>query len=120
MAHTFPLDLDQILQRLPQDLEAVGVPGLVMSLITENRVVATYAFGVKSTASKQPMTADTVFQAASLSKPVFASAVIGLYEDGIIDQSGTVILTNGSGGLKLCERIVCGVTGHEHAAFLWL
>ena len=33
---------------------------------------------------------------------------------------GIVILTNANRGLKICERIVRTVTGHDLAAFLWL
>jgi hypothetical protein len=48
----------------------------------------------------------------------------GLFENFALgnprERSGIVILTNGSGGLKVCERIVRRITGHEHAAFLWI
>lgn len=47
---------------------------------------------------------------------VFENFAIG----NLVEQSGLVILTNGSGGLKLCERLVRTLTGHEHSAFLWL
>jgi CubicO group peptidase (beta-lactamase class C family) len=66
-------------------MEVAGVPGLVMTIIAENQAVSTYAVGVKSTATNEPVAADTVFQAASLSKPVFAYAVLCLHESGGID-----------------------------------
>jgi hypothetical protein len=48
----------------------------------------------------------------------------GLFENFALGDpqrgSGVAILTNGSGGLKICQRIVRAVTGHDHAAFLWL
>jgi CubicO group peptidase (beta-lactamase class C family) len=79
------LALDQLIQQLPDHMQAAGVPGLVMSVIAENRISATHAFGVKSTATAEPVAPDTVFQAASLSKPPFAYAVLQLHEDGAID-----------------------------------
>jgi hypothetical protein len=33
---------------------------------------------------------------------------------------GIIILTNSSKGLKICERLVRAVTGHDLVAFLWL
>jgi hypothetical protein len=47
---------------------------------------------------------------------IFKNFIIGDPQSG----SGLIILTNGQGGLKLCERIVRRLTGHEHAAILWL
>jgi CubicO group peptidase (beta-lactamase class C family) len=42
-------------------------------------------FGVKDSASKEPVDNDTIFEAASMSKPVFAYAVIKLCEKGVMN-----------------------------------
>jgi hypothetical protein len=47
---------------------------------------------------------------------LFANFAIGNPREG----SGIVILTNGHHGLRVCERIVRGITGHDHAAFFWV
>lgn len=66
-------------------LEVSGVPGAVVSVVADRQVAATHAFGVKNAATGEPVTEDTVFQAASLSKPVFASAVLALRDAGDLD-----------------------------------
>ena len=78
-------NLDEVLDHLPQYMEIAAVPGLAMTIIADHQVASTYAFGVKSAATQEPVAADTVFQAASLSKPVFAYAVLSLYDQGLID-----------------------------------
>ena len=35
-------------------------------------------------------------------------------------RSAVVAFTNGSSGLRLCERLVAAATGHDHPAFDWL
>jgi CubicO group peptidase (beta-lactamase class C family) len=85
MSQLEPLNLDQLGQQLPEHMRVAGVPGLVMTVIAENRIAATHAFGVKSTAIPEPVAPDTVFQAASLSKPVFTYAVLQLWQEGVLD-----------------------------------
>jgi CubicO group peptidase (beta-lactamase class C family) len=64
--------------------EAV-IPGLSMAVIREGTVVYTGAFGMKNAESRAPVTGETVFEAASLSKPVFAYAVMKMVERGGLD-----------------------------------
>lgn len=56
------------------------VPGLSIAIIRDARVLWTQGFGVKSVNSPDTVTADTVFDAASLSKPAFAYVVLKLCE----------------------------------------
>ena len=77
--------LDENLERIPELMEKTAVPGLSLTLIRGNRVFCSRAFGVRSRVSQEPVTPDTVFEAASLSKPVFAYASLKLCETGILD-----------------------------------
>jgi CubicO group peptidase (beta-lactamase class C family) len=70
---------------IPQLMTDGGVPGLSVLLIHDNRVFWQHAFGVANAETKQPITADTVFEAASLSKPVFAYGVLKLADAGKLD-----------------------------------
>src|SRR5215207_2953161 len=63
---------------IPQMMEEGDVPGLSIVLIRDARVVWHKGFGVKNAETKEPVRDNTVFEAASLSKPVFAYAVLKL------------------------------------------
>lgn len=74
------------LTRLVPELQSEAtVPGVAVALVEGGRVAWTGAFGVLSTRSKAKVTSETVFEAASLSKPVFAYAVLRLVERGVLD-----------------------------------
>jgi CubicO group peptidase (beta-lactamase class C family) len=62
-----------------------GVPGLSGAVLRGGAVVWTRGFGVADAGSGRPVTADTVFEAASLGKPVFAYAVLRLAEREAFD-----------------------------------
>ena len=66
-------------------MEAAVVPGLAIALIRNGRLLWRRGFGVKNSGAKTPVDNDTVFEAASVSKPVFAYAVMQLCEKGVID-----------------------------------
>src|SRR5690349_9662681 len=61
------------------------VPGLSVALVEGDEVVWTAGFGVADAATHVPATADTVFQAASLSKPVVAYAALREVDAGRLD-----------------------------------
>lgn len=72
-------------QGLPRLMADADVPGLSIALIRGGEVVWTRGFGVSSATTKEPVTDETVFEAASLSKPVFAYAVMKLVDAGKLD-----------------------------------
>lgn len=61
------------------------VPGVAVAVVEEGELAWEGAFGVRSARQKDKVNAETVFEAASLSKPVFAYAVLLLAERGVID-----------------------------------
>src|ERR1700730_12432824 len=67
------------LQRdIPLLLQQADVPGLSIALIHDGKIVWTGAFGIANVKTQKPVTKNTVFEAASLSKPVFAYGVMKL------------------------------------------
>lgn len=70
---------------LPQLMKKADVPGLSIALIRNGVVVWHRGFGVKDSRTKEPVKDDTVFEAASLSKPVFAYATMKLVDAGKFD-----------------------------------
>ena len=81
--------LEQITSKLerdvPQWMKEADVPGLSIALVRDGRLVWHHGFGLKDSKTKEPVTEDTVFEAASLSKPVFAYAVLKLVDAGKFD-----------------------------------
>jgi CubicO group peptidase (beta-lactamase class C family) len=67
---------------IPQLLEKSDVPGVSIALIRKGQLVWSGAFGIVNANTKKPVTSNTVFEAASLSKPVFAYAVLKLVDEG--------------------------------------
>jgi CubicO group peptidase (beta-lactamase class C family) len=72
-------------ERLPQLMKEGKVPGLAIALIRDGELVWHHGFGVKNSKTKDPVDDATVFEAASLSKPVFAYAVLKLVDAGKFD-----------------------------------
>jgi CubicO group peptidase (beta-lactamase class C family) len=76
-----PLALEDWLAAL---LEARAVPGAAVALVRGGEVEV-IAAGVRDLESGEPVTARTVFDAASLSKPMVAYAVLQLADAGVLD-----------------------------------
>src|SRR5262245_3143017 len=79
----------QIIARLekiiPLLMKEGTVPGLSIALVRNGELVWHRGFGVKSVRTNELVNDDTVFEAASLSKPVFAYAVLKLVDAGKFD-----------------------------------
>ena len=67
-----------------------GVPGLSIAVIKNSKVVWAKSYGVMDRGSKLPVTNQTLFQAASISKPVSAYAVLREVESGKINAEEDV------------------------------
>jgi CubicO group peptidase (beta-lactamase class C family) len=65
-------------------MRLASVPGMALAQIGGGRVEAT-GYGVRRAGTEDAVTERTVFEAASLSKPVFAYLVLGLEREGVID-----------------------------------
>jgi len=66
-------------------MDSAHVPGLSIAIIQNNRVQYSQGYGLTKSDSTQRVTPATIFDAASLSKPVFAYAVLQLVERGELD-----------------------------------
>ncbi len=58
------------------------VPGVSVAFFDHGQILWTRAYGFADVATKKPVTPDTLFQAASISKPVAALAALRLVQDG--------------------------------------
>lgn len=72
-------------KRLPELLNEATIPGLSLALIRGGKTYWTHAFGVRDRNTGLPVTEDTIFEAASLSKPVFVYGVWKLVDQAKLD-----------------------------------
>lgn len=75
-----PASVRALERTVPELLRKYSVPGMSLALIRDGKVYWVKSFGVKD--GKVPVTSDTTFEAASLSKVTFAYAVLKLADQG--------------------------------------
>jgi CubicO group peptidase (beta-lactamase class C family) len=80
-----PADPADIERRIPELMEQANIPGLSLVVFRNQETIYSGAFGVRSVDTREPVTEQTVFSAASLSKPVFAYALLQLVQAGRFD-----------------------------------
>lgn len=62
-----------------------GIPAVSVAVIRDNKVFYNKTFGVKNKLTKEKVTEQTLFEAASITKSVFGVLMLRLAEKGIID-----------------------------------
>jgi CubicO group peptidase (beta-lactamase class C family) len=67
---------------LKADIEAGRIPGAVIAIARHGKLVALDAYGWRDKAGGVPMTSDTIFNIASMTKPMTAVGGLMLYEQG--------------------------------------
>src|SRR4029453_3403178 len=89
-----PDSIERALDALPglaqSTLERTGVPGLAVAVVHGGETVFAGGYGVKALGGDGPVDADTVFQIASLSKPVGATVIARQVSAGVVEWSTPV------------------------------
>lgn len=70
---------------IPKLMETADIPGLSTAVIRDGEIHWSGAFGVRSRKTNEPVDAETIFEAASLTKTVTAAAALTLVERGELD-----------------------------------
>ena len=65
------------------------IAGAVTAVVSRDRVLHLEATGLADVAAKRPMTPDTLFWIASMTKPVTGVAVLMLQDEGKLSRSAT-------------------------------
>ncbi|MBP6674978.1 MAG: beta-lactamase family protein [Vitreoscilla sp.] len=65
---------------VPSQLAEHHVPGLAIALVRNRQIVWAQGYGVRTAGGSEPVTPDTVFEAASMSKPVLAMLALQLVD----------------------------------------
>jgi CubicO group peptidase (beta-lactamase class C family) len=111
--------INDLEKRIPQLLLESHVPGLSIAIIKDGRVAWRRGFGLKDAEAKTSVDNTTMFVAGSMSKPVFAYAVMKLCERGVIDLDApltkytTEKFVEGDSRLDLitARHVLCHATG---------
>ena len=74
--------LARIGETLKADIDAGRSPGAVIAIARRGKLVALDAYGFRDKAANVPMTTDTIFNIASMTKPMTAVGALMLYEQG--------------------------------------
>lgn len=75
---------DALLRDLPRQMKALGVPGVGIAVVEAGRLAWSCGFGVTHAERRTPVEDGTLWEAASLSKPVFAYTVLQLVDRGAL------------------------------------
>src|SRR5256885_15437261 len=81
-ADTATKSSNQIDQVLREAVEQKKIPGLVAMVASADGVIYQGASGKRDTAKNVPMTVDSIFRIASMTKPITSVAVLQLVETG--------------------------------------
>lgn len=79
------LDADTLSFQLRQVMKEVGIPAISVAMVQHAAVVYSAALEMSQLTNKSAIDTNTMFEAASLTKPVVAVTALRLVEEGIID-----------------------------------
>lgn len=82
--------LKQIETFIKAGMEKTGVPGVAVAVVYEDRIVYLEGFGVRKAGEDAPIDSRTVFQLASLSKPIASTVVANLVGNHEVDWDSRI------------------------------
>ena len=81
----FKMSQESVDKYLDIEMEAFEIPGLSIAIINDGKVVFHRTKGFANKEKKLPVTAETIFEGASISKSVFSYFVMKYVEEGKLD-----------------------------------
>lgn len=91
---------------LPRRMAEEDVRGLSIAVIADGQIVFEQGYGVADVFGSEPVTANTLFEAASLGKPVAAVGALSMVRDGLLELDTPL-------GAKLAEPWLGDGDDHE-------
>jgi CubicO group peptidase (beta-lactamase class C family) len=82
--------VDRLDSLIAEGMTQTGVPGTAVAVVYNDEVVYEHGFGVRELGKPEPITPETVFQLASLSKPISSTVVAALVGDGTTTWDATI------------------------------
>lgn len=81
----FDISKDTIDSYVQQKMKALNIPGMSIAIINNGKIAYQNTFGFANMEEKNPVTNETIFEGASISKSVFAFFVMTFVEEGKLD-----------------------------------
>lgn len=75
----------QLEELVPKLMEQHTTPGVSIAIVDNRKLVWARGFGVREAGTDHPVETNTLFEACSMSKPLFAYAALKLVEEGKLD-----------------------------------
>ncbi|WP_299180015.1 serine hydrolase [uncultured Aquimarina sp.] len=72
-------------KHIKKAMDSINLPGLSIAIINGNDIAYHNTFGFANLKTKKPVTKRTIFEGASLSKPLFAYFLMKMVEKGVLD-----------------------------------
>lgn len=76
--------ITELEKKTVEKMQQTGLPGLAIGIVYQDRVLYHKGFGVREAGKPEKVDADTVFQLASISKPLGSTVIAGLVSDGVV------------------------------------
>ena len=87
-----------------------NIPGLSFAVFNDHEILFEHTAGIKNQNTKEPIDAETTFEAASISKPLFAYLVLSLSHQGFLDLDAPITqfsdLTHDNRFSRLTPRVL--------------
>jgi len=80
-----PIDSSKLNKTIENILDSANIPAFSIVILNKENIVYNNFFGVKDSKSKEPIDSNTVFEAASLTKPMTAYCAMRLVAEGKLD-----------------------------------
>ena len=90
---------EDLVRELPRLMRIAGVPGAAIAVVDRGALVWSRSFGVRNIFTGDPVREDTLFEAASMTKPVFAYVVMRLVDEKRLDLDTPLVAYRRPGNL---------------------
>src|SRR5262245_6831409 len=76
---------------ITEEMQKTGVPGIAIGIVYRDKPIYLKGYGVRDVGTRQPVDTDTVFQLASVSKPLGSTVIAGLVGVGVVKWDDPII-----------------------------
>ncbi|HSB12601.1 MAG TPA: serine hydrolase [Blastocatellia bacterium] len=82
---------DELDPLIKQAMQQVGMPGFAYAVVENGKLAYAAAFGFRNISTKEPMSVQSLFHMASVTKPFVATSIMQLWEQDKVDLDAPVV-----------------------------